>query len=116
MSFDPSLPTDRDKVRLYIGDTDPASERLSDDTIDGVLALERNPRRAAARCAQILAAKFATLSDVRGMHVAANRSNLYRYYSELARKLFAQAATQNSFVKLSDDPPVMLRGMDDNND
>lgn len=37
MSFDPSLPTDKDWVRLLIGDTD-APETLADSTIEALIA------------------------------------------------------------------------------
>jgi hypothetical protein len=38
-SFDPSLPTDRDRVRHEIGDVDPERMFLDDETIDALLAL-----------------------------------------------------------------------------
>ena len=38
MSFDPALPTDRDWVRLLIGDDDPLHEQLADATIDAIIA------------------------------------------------------------------------------
>lgn len=38
MSFNPALPTDRDWVRLLIGDDDPAHEQLADETIDAIIA------------------------------------------------------------------------------
>lgn len=37
MSFNPALPTDRDWVRLLIGDNDPADETLADETIDAII-------------------------------------------------------------------------------
>ena len=37
MSFDPTLPTDRDWVRLLTGDDDPLNEQVADATIDAVL-------------------------------------------------------------------------------
>lgn len=37
MSFNPALPTDRDWVRLLIGDDDPLKESLNDGTIDAIL-------------------------------------------------------------------------------
>ena len=38
MSFDPALPTDKDWVRLLVGDYDPTDETLSDDTINAIIA------------------------------------------------------------------------------
>lgn len=37
MSFDPALPTDRDWVRLLIGDDDTLHEQLADATIDAII-------------------------------------------------------------------------------
>lgn len=37
MSFDPALPTDRDWVRLLIGDDDPLHEQLADATLDAII-------------------------------------------------------------------------------
>lgn len=37
MSFNPALPTNRDWVRLLIGDDDPLHEQLEDATIDAIL-------------------------------------------------------------------------------
>lgn len=37
MSFNPALPTNRDWVRLLIGDDDPLHEQLADATIDAIL-------------------------------------------------------------------------------
>jgi hypothetical protein len=37
VSFDPSLPTDKDWVRLLIGDTDPTDEAVDDSTIAAIL-------------------------------------------------------------------------------
>lgn len=52
MSYDSTLPTERDKVRTLIGDTDPSNEVLDDDHIDDVLAQQGTTARAAAWCAQ----------------------------------------------------------------
>jgi len=38
-SYDDSLPTDRDKVRFRIGDTDSEEELLSNETLDALLVI-----------------------------------------------------------------------------
>lgn len=63
MSYNPALPSDRDWVRLLIGDTDTTREMLTDGEIDGVLAevtasyaITNAARKylAAAKCLEIL--------------------------------------------------------------
>lgn len=58
VSYDPTLPTDRDWVRFLIGDrtADQDTAKLSDEEIDAVLREEPNKYFAAARCGdQIIA-------------------------------------------------------------
>ncbi len=59
-SYDPSLSTDKDWVRFYIGDTDldPDAVDLQDEEILAVIADERNSKYlAAARCGEIIIAR-----------------------------------------------------------
>lgn len=44
MSYDPSLTTDKDLVRLYADDTDVAEEKFLDETIVSLLALAKGNR------------------------------------------------------------------------
>ena len=41
-TFDPSLPSDRDLVRLLIGDVDPSAAQVADETIDTLLDARSN--------------------------------------------------------------------------
>lgn len=72
MSFDPALPTDRDWVRLLIGDDDPADEQLQDSTIDAIItevlahgaSAQGAKYCAAAQAGALLSASW--ISDTRG--------------------------------------------------
>ena len=57
-TFDPALATTRDWVRLEIGDHVVASAALEDESIDAIVAEEANKYLAAARCAEILVARW----------------------------------------------------------
>lgn len=57
-SYAPSLPTNRDKVRLYIGDTDQSDQLMQDEELDGLLTIYPRPIAAAAFACQTIAAKF----------------------------------------------------------
>jgi arginyl-tRNA synthetase len=58
MSFDPSLPTVRDRIRLAVGDTsnDPETEFFGDATYNVIIAEETNWKRAGARIAEAILA------------------------------------------------------------
>lgn len=63
-SYDPTLPTNRDHVRLLISDTDSATALFSDEELTSLLADETATGQAlkyfaAARCLEILVAKWA---------------------------------------------------------
>lgn len=54
VTFDPSLPTDRDWVRLECGDCVNGKMTLDDQTIDTILLEEPNKYFAAARCCELI--------------------------------------------------------------
>jgi hypothetical protein len=59
VSFDPSLPSVRDRLRLQLGDTDEGTELLPDDTYDAVYAYHGNSEAATlVALAESLIAKF----------------------------------------------------------
>lgn len=58
MSFDPSLPTARDRVRLLVGDVDALNPLLADETYN-VLLLSQGEAGAVIWAAQALAAQYA---------------------------------------------------------
>lgn len=106
-SFDDSLPTAKDRVRVLIGDTDAADQLLSDEAIamylpGGTLA-KASDRLAAAECATAIAAKFIrkanSLSEGGGSVNWGDRAKAYR---ELAAGLFASDAADQSAGALFD--------------
>ena len=60
MSFDPTLPTTLDRIRLIVGDTsgDPATELFPDDTYTAAIAEQTNWKLAAAEMAEAVAVKL----------------------------------------------------------
>lgn len=74
-TYDPTLPTDRDWVRLLTGDSDTSAALLSDEEIDAIVAQEATDTSAtgqslrlfaAARCLEIAQAKAFAKSAVAG--------------------------------------------------
>lgn len=62
-TFDASLGTSRDKVRLYIGDTVSAGHLVENETITALLVDQPNPVRVAITLARSLAAVYARKAD-----------------------------------------------------
>lgn len=92
MSYDPTLSTDRDKVRLYLGDTDVTSEQVKDTEIDAMLLVYADPMACAAAFADSLAARYARRVDttVDGLSVSwSQRASAFR---DLAERLRNQVA------------------------
>lgn len=58
-SYEPDLPTDKDKVRLLIGDTDTDDQLLVDSEIQHFIDTHGNLNRAAAECCRAIAAMYA---------------------------------------------------------
>lgn len=89
-----------DQVRLLLGDTDVAHERLSDAAIDFLLFDQNdNTTRAAARGAEFLAAKYATLPSEKKvgplMLMYGTRAiTVSAQYAEIAQMLWAQASQE----------------------
>jgi len=57
-TYNSSVSTDRDKIRLLIGDTDTNDQLLSDEEISFVIAEQPNVYYAAAQCCETIAGKF----------------------------------------------------------
>ena len=60
MSFDPTIPTTLDRIRLIVGDTssDPATELFPDETYTATIAMYTNWKLAAAAMAEAVAVKI----------------------------------------------------------
>ena len=91
-SYDPTLPTNHDKIRLYLGDTAETAPQLQDEEITAVLIDVPNPLLAAADLAAYLAAKYARLVTTTNGNLHAVLSDRYGHYEALAKLLRARAA------------------------
>lgn len=127
-SYNTAFPTDRDKVRFLIGDTDSTAQQLSNEEINGALDLEANLYMAAAMCARALEGKYAREADkwVGDLKVLASQKS--ERYAELASRLekkkrthqvpFAggiSVAGKDALLADTDWPPTSFtRGMHDN--
>ncbi len=58
-TYSSTLPTDRDKVRFFIQDTDITNALLQDEEITAMLAIYGSYKSTAIACCEVLAAKFA---------------------------------------------------------
>ena len=93
-SFDPALPTDKDKVRLYIGDTDETNPQVADETIDATLVEYPDPLLAAAVISRSLAAQYGRQVTYRAGDVSENSSDLAKFYLDLAKELDPAGVTK----------------------
>ena len=62
-TFDPTLKTMKDFVRVTIGDTDTTDASLDDATIDAILRAEPNKWFASATCAEAAFARWQAAGD-----------------------------------------------------
>lgn len=88
-SYNPaSLSTsDRDKVRLFIGDTDSQREQMQNEEIDYVLTVETSPTLAAAACCDLLAAKYSFQMNTENGSLRISAASRMQHYMDLADRL-----------------------------
>lgn len=89
---DPSA-SDRDAVRLLVGDTDPTEPLLTDGEIDWVIEVWKakgHPYFYASVCAEIIAARFARETTISSDGQTVSMSELQEKYYRLANTLFSQ--------------------------
>jgi hypothetical protein len=105
MSFDTSLSTDRDQVRVLIGDIVPTDELIEDDMIDALLTLKGSINGAALACAESLAARFSRDRDkkVGALSLSGNRGEFYaNLVKQLRRAASLGAAPYCGGISVSD--------------
>lgn len=93
-NYDPgSLATSqKDQVRLEIGDTDPQRQLLQDEEIEHALGTERNFWAAAARCAEMVSRFYLSKADVRlGRALMVTYSKASEQYTTMAKDLRKKA-------------------------
>ncbi|MDP3937551.1 MAG: hypothetical protein Q8R92_05370 [Deltaproteobacteria bacterium] len=86
-TYDGTLGTDFEKVRLEIGDTDSAAELFSDTEIEHKIDDSANLVVAAATLCDILARRFARAYDFETDGQSFKRSQMSKQYAQLARDL-----------------------------
>ena len=77
----------RDKVRMLIGDTNPAKPNLLDPEIDSLLSNYPNPYLAAAAGCRSIAARLAQKVNKRVGDLSINYSDMVKNYTSLATQL-----------------------------
>lgn len=88
-----STVSDRDRLRLYIGDTVeddgplPADANFSDEELDSILALEGTLYRAQAHCLERMAVAWFKFPTFAGDGISISRSHIGRNLSDQAEKL-----------------------------
>ncbi len=90
-TYSDALPTDKDKVRLLIGDIDAAQPLLADEAISYFLG-QAGLTRAAAKACRAIAAKFARDATTAVAGFSATLQSRHEQYLKLAETLEAYAA------------------------
>lgn len=97
-SYDITLPTAKDRVRLLIGDTDIADPLISDEEIIALLQLcQSQERRCAGEIAQAIAARLSRQADIAIGGMRENLSRLAVNYMSLANRLLTQHEQEQGF-------------------
>jgi len=94
-TYDSDLPTDKDRVRFLIGDTDANDPIMQDGEINYVLTVHANVNRAAAACCRAIAAKLRrelTLNPAAGS-ISLDPQKQADGFIDLANELEQQALT-----------------------
>jgi hypothetical protein len=86
-NFDAALTTQKDQVRLLIGDTVEASGLLQDETIDWALTEEGNIYSAAALLSESLAGRFAGQADKNVGDLKLRYGEIAGNYLELSKRM-----------------------------
>jgi hypothetical protein len=84
--------SDASKVRIYIGDTDPADQILDDATIDFALEEESSVRAAAALAAEWIAAIFSKKADMSTGDMSISYSQKATQFLAIATRLRSRSA------------------------
>ena len=96
------MPTEKDKVRFYIGDTVSTDQLFSDQEILFALSEAGNVRLAASLCASKKAAEWARLADLK-------EGQLSISYSQRSKQMLLIAEALQEVASLVD-PPIPFAG------
>jgi len=90
-TYNTALTTDRDKIRLLIGDTTSNDQLLSDEEITFIITQQPNAYYAAAQACEMIAGKFGrdVSTTLEGMSIA--KRQRFENYIQLAEQLRVMA-------------------------
>ena len=80
-----------DAVRFELGDTIAGTHLMADEEINYALQQDASVLKAAARCAESLAARFARETSERSANVTKDHGDKQMHFQRLARKLRARS-------------------------
>lgn len=93
-TYDTSLSTAKDRVRLLVGDTDTTDQQFSDEEITAVLALGGTERSAAAELCTMLSMKYARKANVSSGPLSVQWGSVSATYAARAADLRASTGGQ----------------------
>lgn len=93
-SYDETEPTDKDKVRGVIGDTNEQDQLLSDEVINTTVVDRPSVRTAAIECIRRILAKLARDTDRNHAGINSLRSQKFQHYRELLEFLTQEQNTE----------------------
>ena len=91
-TFSDSLTTDRDKVRLKIGDTDTQDQLLSDETLDALLAVRNDVVLCAIDACRAILSKLARDIDRSAAGMSGSRSQKTTHYKDVLATLVKESS------------------------
>ena len=90
-TFSDSIATDKDKVRLRIGDTDTDDQLLSDETLDALLAIRADVVLCAIDACRAILAKLARDIDRSAVGMSGSRSQKTQHYKDILATLIKES-------------------------
>lgn len=100
-TYNVGLISDKDKVRLTIGDTDSNDQLLADEEINYFLTQQQTVSGAAIAAARSIGAKYARLCDISIESVSKSYSQKSKNFFALALQLESQAKSGAGMVGMS---------------
>ena len=97
-SYSDSLSSDRDKLRVKIGDVDTNDQLLSNELLDALLTTRGDPTLAAINAVEGILAKFAREIDRGSLGLGGSRSQKTQFYRDLLKELRAEAARGDTSI------------------
>lgn len=97
-SYSTLLTTDKDKVRLHIGDTDMQNPKFSDDEIDSLLSTYPSPLKVSCILVQSIIAKYAFLVSQSVGEVSVSYGELRDNYKNLLSELQKSLAIEGGNI------------------